>query len=298
MEPVIDDEIDSDTHQEWEQTDQEPTDGEDRGATWSHSRSSSAHPPNDLADVFDEYWYEGQHSIINCEDDNETRTFEARPSTPAKRSLPTLKPELPPVDTTTKPASIADATTSTSEDIAAPAFKPLISPVNAPAEAAAASTSHKIHHKESKKASVPNPHGQQSSPQRNRHEKSGIPELDGDLPDIDDEDSVRTSHDEGEGDLDSVEVDAEGRSWIRATSLFARGVVDRYRLAVFRKGSTPNRSGIGAAVNAVELPVTINDPSSSSLITKARSLRTSALSFRRRASMTFLRTKSPLSTPS
>ncbi len=66
MEPVIDDENDMDTDQEREQTDQEPTDGEDSVATPSQSRSSLAlaHPPNDLMDVFDGYSFKGRNSVL------------------------------------------------------------------------------------------------------------------------------------------------------------------------------------------------------------------------------------------
>jgi hypothetical protein len=70
MEPVINDENDMDTDQEREQTDQEPTDGEDSVATPSQLRSSSAYPPNDLVDVFDGYSFNGRHSdIIDDEED-------------------------------------------------------------------------------------------------------------------------------------------------------------------------------------------------------------------------------------
>ena len=64
MEPVINDENDMDTDEEWEQTDQEPTDGEDSVATPSQSRSSLAYPPDDLMDVFDGYSFKSRHSVI------------------------------------------------------------------------------------------------------------------------------------------------------------------------------------------------------------------------------------------
>jgi len=69
MEPVINDENDMDTDQEREQTDQEPTDGEDSVATPSQSRSSSVHPPNDLMDVFDGYSFKGRNSILLDDED-------------------------------------------------------------------------------------------------------------------------------------------------------------------------------------------------------------------------------------
>jgi hypothetical protein len=345
MEPVINDENDLDTDQEREQTDQEPTDGEDSVATPSQSRSSSVHPPtNDLVDVFDGYSFKGRNSVLIDDEDvseeeevleekeedqdvtghsvsaevngmatteavapdqdeptPEPKTPEARPAAlppstpPAKRSPLTHKPELPPVDTTIKPTSVADATPRASEDVPAPAPKPPTSPVKAVAKAAAAaSTGPDIHHKESKKASVSKSHAQRPSRQRNRREKSGIPELDGDLLDTNDEDEVRTAHDEGEDDWDFIEADGEESYGVRGPSLFARGVVDRYKLAVFRKGSTPSRTSTGEAAG---LSPTLNGPNSPSPTAKVRRGRTGALPFRR-PPKSFLRAKSPPSTSS
>jgi hypothetical protein len=339
MEPVINDENDLDTDQEREQTDQEPTDGEDSVATPSQSRSSSIHPPNDLVDVFDGYSFKGRNSVLIDDEDvseeeeedqdvtghsvsaelnglvttetvapdhdeptPEPKTPEARPAAlpstpPVKRSPLTLKPELPPVDTTLKPTSVADATPRASEDIPAPAPapKPPTSPVKAVAKAAAAASSGPdIHRKESKKASVPKSHAQRPSRQRNRREKSGIPELDADLVDTNDEDDVRTAHDAGEDDWDFIEADGEESYGVRGPSLFARGVVDRYKLAVFRKGSTPSRTGTSEAAG---LSPVLNGPSSPSPTAKVRRGRTAALPFRRNPKG-FLRAKSPPSTSS
>jgi len=121
--------------------------------------------------------------------------------------------------------------------------------------------------------------------QRNRREKSGILEFDGDLPDTNDEDDVRTAHDEPEDDWDFIEADGEESYGVRGPSLFARGVVDRYKLAVFRKGTTPSR-GTGEAAGRS------NETSSPSPTTKVRRGRTGALPFRR-SQKNFLRTKSP-----
>ena len=52
-------------------------------------------------------------------------------------------------------------------------------------------------------------------------------------------------HDEEDEDRDFIAADGEDRNGTRGNNLFARGVVDRYRLAVFRKGSTPNGTGSG-----------------------------------------------------
>src|SRR6266702_777497 len=338
MEPVINDENDMDTDQEREreQTDLEPTDGEDSVATPSQSRSSSAHPPDDLVDVFDGYSFKGRHSVIidneeevseeeeeEAEEVNvtgpsilaelngeaaaetvvlgheepipEPKTPEARPTAlpppstpPAKRSPVVTRPELPPVDTTAKPASFTDATPRASEDAPGPAPTVPISPVKAVAKAAAAaSTGPDIHHKEPKKAPASKPHGQRSNRQRNRREKSGVPALDRDLSDANEEEDVRTERDDDD-EWDFIEADGEERNGARGTSLFARGVVDRYRLAVFRKGSTPNRS---TPSDAVRLSAATNGSGSPSPTAKDRRGRTGgALPFGRK---TFLRAKSP-----
>ena len=258
MKPVVNDENDLDTDQKREQIDQEPTDGEDFVATPFQSRSW-AHPPNDLVDVFDEYWYEGQHSVI--------------------------------IDATEKgkEEEDRDVTGRSIEDIPALASEPPISAIKAIAEAAAAaaSTSPDIRHKESKRASVPKPHGQRSSRQRNRRGKSGIPQLDDDLPNTNNDNDMRT-YDEGEEGWDFIEADGEESYGVRGPSLFARGVVDRYRLAVFRRGSTPNRTGTGETTGQ-------SGPNSPSPTAKVRPRRTGALPFRR-PSKNFLRAKPPPST--
>ncbi|KAF8910199.1 hypothetical protein CPB84DRAFT_1673057 [Gymnopilus junonius] len=80
---------------------------------------------------------------------------------------------------------------------------------------------------------------------RPRREKSGVPALDRYLTDGVDEDTEATEAERDEDDdWDFIEAaDGEDRNGAKGTSLFARGVVDRYRLAVFRKASTPSRNG-------------------------------------------------------
>ena len=235
---------------------------------------------------------------------SEPKTPEARPAAlppsthPVKRSPVITGPELPPVNTSAKSATFADATPRTSEDSPGPAPTVPISPLKAVAHAAAAaSTSPKIHHKETKKVPVPKTHAQRPSRQRNRREKSGVPALDRDLSDAnEEEDDVRTERDDDD-DWNFIEADAvEERNGARGTSLFARGVVDRYRLAVFRKGSAPSRSTTTnyiARLSAAVAATTTNGGGSPSLTAKERRGRTTALPFRRK---TFLRTRSPPST--
>ncbi|KAJ7762342.1 kinase-like protein [Mycena maculata] len=82
---------------------------------------------------------------------------------------------------------------------------------------------------------------------RPRREKSGVPALDrhlevGEGEATEKEDETDADLDDGaDDDWDFVEAaDGEDRNGAKGTSLFARGVVDRYRLAVFRKASTPS----------------------------------------------------------
>ncbi|KAI0275351.1 hypothetical protein BC834DRAFT_852429 [Gloeopeniophorella convolvens] len=229
----------------------------------------------------------------------EPKTPEARPAAlpppapPAKQSPVATRPELPPVDTSVKPpAPVADATPRASEDIPTPMTPP--SPIKAAAEAAAAaSNGPDIHRKEAKKVPAPKTHAQRPSRQRNRREKSGVPALDRDLSDANDDD-VRMERDEEDEDWDFIEADGEDRNGARGTSLFARGVVDRYKLAVFRKGSTPNRStsGISDSTRLSTATTLTNGGGSPTPAQKERRGRTGALPFRR-TPKTFLRAKSP-----
>ncbi|KXN84985.1 hypothetical protein AN958_11830 [Leucoagaricus sp. SymC.cos] len=82
---------------------------------------------------------------------------------------------------------------------------------------------------------------------KQRRERSGVPALDKDLPEDteagEDTEAIGDSLDDEDDDWDFIDaVDGEDRNGTKGTSLFARGVVDRYRLAVFRKASTPSRS--------------------------------------------------------
>lgn len=226
---------------------------------------------------------------------SEPKTPEARPTAlppstpPAKRSPIVTRPDLPPVDTSAQPASFTDATPRASEDSPAPAPTVPVSPLKAVAHAAAAASSGPdIHHKETKKVPAPKSHVQRPSrQQRNRREKSGVPALDRDLSDANEEDDVRTERDDDD-DWDFIEADGEDRNGARGTSLFARGVVDRYRLAVFRKGSTPNRST--TTNDTARLSAATTDGGSGSPSPTAKERRGRNPVFRR---TTFLRARSP-----
>ncbi|KAL1749243.1 hypothetical protein HDZ31DRAFT_27912 [Schizophyllum fasciatum] len=86
---------------------------------------------------------------------------------------------------------------------------------------------------------------------RARRERSGIPALDKDLPDDFDE-PEQPERDEEDDDWDFVEAEqGEDRNGAKGTSLFARGVVDRYRLKVFRKTPTQSQRTNGTTQRSV-----------------------------------------------
>ncbi|KAI0095018.1 hypothetical protein BDY19DRAFT_879347 [Irpex rosettiformis] len=126
---------------------------------------------------------------------------------------------------------------------------------------------------------------------RARREKSGIPALDRAYAG---EESA-AERDEEDDDWDFVETNVdEERNGSKPTSLFARGVVDRYKLAVFRK-STPRRSETRRNVSSISTD--LGNPSDSSPTpTEKRRGRNPGLTFRRNPKE-FLRAKSPPRTP-
>lgn len=135
---------------------------------------------------------------------------------------------------------------------------------------------------------------------RSRREKSGVPALDRYLSDTVDEDvgATEAEPDEDE-DWDFVEkADGEDRNGSKGTgtSLFARGVVDRYRLAVFRKASTPgSRSGMGMrslSGMSIASGATVVSEATESPSPSQRRGRTPGLTFRKTPRQ-FLKPKSP-----
>ncbi|KAK7056016.1 hypothetical protein R3P38DRAFT_3566349 [Favolaschia claudopus] len=81
---------------------------------------------------------------------------------------------------------------------------------------------------------------QPAKARRRLRERSGVPALDRALYEEDD-DSTYTLDDDWDFAESANGKDHNGAQ-AQGTSLFARGVVDRYRLAVFRKASTPGRA--------------------------------------------------------
>ncbi|KAG6811458.1 hypothetical protein H0H92_007281 [Tricholoma furcatifolium] len=135
---------------------------------------------------------------------------------------------------------------------------------------------------------------------RSRREKSGVPALDRYLSDGGDDEVEATEREEDEDDdWDFIDaVDGEDRNGAKGTSLFARGVVDRYRLAVFRKASTPSQqrtaprsfSGMSKASES-----TVAEPGDSPSPSQRRGR--TPLNFRKNPGQ-FLRAKSPGVPPS
>lgn len=126
-----------------------------------------------------------------------------------------------------------------------------------------------------------------------RREKSGVAALDKYL----DEDTEAGERDDEDDDWDFIDaVDGEDRNGTKGTSLFARGVVDKYRLAVFRKASTPSSSRPNArtASGMSKSSELSTDPTGSP--SSQRRGRT-ALSFRKTPRQ-FLQPKSPPSSKS
>ncbi|KAI0701269.1 hypothetical protein C8T65DRAFT_656629 [Cerioporus squamosus] len=318
MEPVINDE-----NEENADTDQERTDGEDSVTTPSQSRSPSVHPvEDDSVDVFDGYSFKGRHSVIlddededgdgEDEEDEEEEESVSGPSLddllpdelatgPAKADVeevsvpedvgepktPEARPAALPVETEAPATAVPKpetATPRTSQD--RPAHT--VSAAEAAAVAAATRTAEDANVKTAPKA-------RPTKLVRNRREKSGIPALDKHLPDRATDDEGATEREEDEDDWDFVEAGGmlvEERNGAKGTSLFARGVVDRYKLAVFRK-NTPRRSTPRSfSAMSIESDLNGSEAGSPTPSDKHRRGRTPGLTFRKHPKQ-FLRQKSP-----
>ena len=233
---------------------------------------------DDSVDVFDGYSFKGRHSVLidsdgesdsdSSSEDGETdedlvgaeepttavvppdaeqeeeepKTPEARPAAlPSDPPVPEKLPEEIPVEaaTPTEPSPPVDVETApvprpSREFIRPPKEVPRplsseISPVvpekEAKVDKVPAAVSKPVVHKPAKNA-------------KGRREKSGVQALDKYLET--DIEETGPERDEEDDDWDFIEADGgEDRNGNKGTSLFARGVVDKYRLAVFRKASTP-----------------------------------------------------------
>ncbi|KAI9430296.1 hypothetical protein BJY52DRAFT_1351176 [Lactarius psammicola] len=216
------------------------------------SKNSSAHPPDDLVDVFDGYSFKGRHSVII---DGEEETFEeVEEEEDANVTGPSILAEL------NGEAAAETVVLGHEEPIPEPetleARPTVLPPPSTPLPSGALCPL--------------GPNFLLSTQPLNRlhsptllHARakmlSALHLLYPDPPTDANEDDVRTERDDDD-EWDFIEADGEERNGARGTSLFARGVVDRYRLAVFRNGSTPNRLTPSDA--AARLSATTNGSSS------------------------------------
>ncbi|PCH34449.1 hypothetical protein WOLCODRAFT_135720 [Wolfiporia cocos MD-104 SS10] len=334
MEPVINDENENDhtdTDQEG-QTDSERADEEDGANTPSQSRSPSAHLDDDESvDVFDGYSFKGRHSIImddeedDGDEEDEDEEEGVSPSTASTDDIEATEEPAKPAEPSTDVVEVAEPSAAPVEEITEPktpearpstALPEPTSP-SSPAEEKAPSVARKPSVRHSEEVTVIEappaaplaPEPEEIKPvkappkvqprpnagrQRGRREKSGIPALDRDLSDAHDESEPTTEREDDEWDFVEAEATTE-RNGAKGTSLFARGVVDRYKLAVFRK-STPRRTSaarnfLGPSTES-ELTSPIESPTSPD---KQRRGRTPGLTFRKHPKQ-FLRQRSPHST--
>ncbi len=322
MEPVLDEYNDEsiDTDQE-PQTDIERTDGEDSNTTPSQSRSSSIRPiqrqpEEDDVDLFDGYSFKGRHSVLLDDEEEEGSEGSEEGSEEVSENedednLSILggleQPQdglqleeeegLEPKTPEARPAALPPVVEIASPEPFQPSEEEVI---EAPTEEVKEEPT--VIRRKSKDSTgavpevpppvPPKPLRPQTSTKtaRPRKERSGVPALDRYLSDTIDEDAEATEAEREDDDWDFIEAgDGEDRNGAKGTSLFARGVVDRYKLKVFGKNSTPSsRAGqrVASGMSAASQSTTADSPSPSQ-----RRGRT-PLTFRKHPRQ-FLRAKSP-----
>ncbi|KAG9313875.1 hypothetical protein JVU11DRAFT_4643 [Chiua virens] len=274
MEPVIDDPNEQeqvDTDQDRDQTDGEAGDGEDAYPTPSHSRSPSIRPDGNTVDVFDGYSFKGRHSVLmDEEEDEEDGSGNSGEDGTDEGDIPSVLTDT--LDSPAQPPREADAITEspvTDESLVELEPKtpearpqPLQEEAPEPEKATAVvepatsvdlsstprTTEPVVHHvapqptesapplpaKDSKpkvtKVAAPSKSTVRNT--RGRREKSGVPALDRFISDGT-EDGDMTEKEDEDDDWDFIEAD------------------DRYRLAVFRKASTPSQRVGGRSVSGL-----------------------------------------------
>ncbi|RDB29452.1 RAC family serine/threonine-protein kinase [Hypsizygus marmoreus] len=224
----------------------------------------------------------------------EPKTPEARPVTNIPEPAPEVVPALPLKE-------VAPAAEEPSQAVAVPVEEPKPrKSKDLPTVTGSEGVPPAIPEKEPKAKPVPPPKAPVPRPTnrfgRTRREKSGVPALDRYLSDAIDEDTEATEREEDEDDdWDFVEAaDGEDRNGAKGNSLFARGVVDRYRLAVFRKASTPSNRSAPRSFSGMSKSseTTVNDVADSPSPTQRRGRTGPGLTFRKHPRQ-FLRPKSP-----
>ncbi|KAI6133719.1 hypothetical protein EV401DRAFT_2064725 [Pisolithus croceorrhizus] len=228
----------------------------------------------------------------------EEQPLESEPKTPEARPQP-LQPESRPssVPPEEKPASLAPVPSS--EGLATPRTSKETPIIAIPASPKESAPPLPAKDGKTKTARIAAPAAKTNArTARGRREKSGVPALDCFLSDGPDADGESTEKDDDDDDWDFIEAgDGEDRNGTKGTSLFARGVVDRYKLAVFRKASTPSQRPTGRSFSGLskESDLHAADPGDSpSPADKHRRGRTPGLKFRRMPKQ-FLTGKSPSS---
>ena len=165
-------------------------------------------------------------SVVGDEEDKED---EAEPKTPEARKVVLPPDEVPPVDTKVD-TKVDDESRPSSPPLPALPDSPQIPPAVP---------------KSDLRPITPPPASSTLRPGRQRREKSGVPALDKYLSDAGDLEGD-LGLDPEDDDWDIVDtVDGEDRNGAKGTSLFARGVVDKYKLVFKIAGS-----GSGTAANS------------------------------------------------
>lgn len=280
MEPVVKDaedgESQTDTDQD-RQTDTDRTEGEDSVATPSQSRSPSVHAQEADIDVFDGYSFKGRHSVVIDDDENsdldDDDEYEEDGEEDASISKSPVFDEVKDQESALADAEDQAVETETEDrepEPRTPEARPVILPAEAPSEkpkpitgsAQQTDTAERPVPTKRPSVEIPRPSvdsqrseissksGKPHIPPKSsaiprslkqagkRREKSGIAALDKHFGEGTGE---LTEREEDEWDIVEADVDEE-HNGSKGTSLFARGVVDRYKLAVFRK-STSSRHG-------------------------------------------------------
>ncbi|KIJ13756.1 hypothetical protein PAXINDRAFT_80186 [Paxillus involutus ATCC 200175] len=248
--------------------------------------------PSILTDVIDIPAQQAEQAEVVTESPvAEEETVEVEPKTPEARPLALPEEAHPPAEekvaTPVEPTPVVDisSTPRISKETPAP-----VVPVSLPKEPAPP-----LPAKDPKPKAAKPPVSSKSTVRntRGRREKSGVPALDRFLSDDVEGEGDLTEKEEEDDDWDFIEADGEDRNGTKGTtSLFARGVVDRYRLAVFRKASTPSQRVGGRSFSGLskESDLHAADPVSPTPSEKRRG-RAPGLKFRKTPQ--FLKGKSP-----
>ncbi|KAK2461394.1 hypothetical protein APHAL10511_005857 [Amanita phalloides] len=335
MEPILDEyNEEGETDQEPASTDTDRTDGEDsNAATPLQSRSPSfMHPKEgeDTVDVFDGYSFKGRHSVLIDEDDDDeggetdddeedevnqkalsyvldsleavtVRVTEQQVVEQADQDPVLVEPKTPEARPTCPEPVMEEIPPLPPKKPASPIADTLSSPTDAPAQPEPSTPPPpELPNKDSKVKSSTHVQAAGLRPpnvraNRARREKSGVPALDRFLSDGDDNNGTEREED-SDDDWDLIDVvDGEDRNGSKGTSLFARGVVDRYRLAVFRKASTPQRNS-ARSVSGMSKGSEVTIPDAADSPSPDRRRGRTGLPFKK-GPRQFLRPKSPPSSP-